>query len=131
MKGDHFCLRKPVAQNGLDVALVGVFEDEGGVRLQAAFHLRQRQRGIRHVMQGADHGGAVEDAVNERQVVDIGGDDSGNAGNHPVWLAGLFQLRAGVIQQGDLFVAVVARGVASGAGTQFKQVLAAWQAAGV
>ena len=39
-----------------------------------ALHLSQRQRGIRHVVQGADHGGAVEDAVHEGQAVDIGGD---------------------------------------------------------
>ena len=41
--------------------------------LQSALHLFQCQRGIRHMVQSADHGGGIEDGRGKWQVVDIRG----------------------------------------------------------
>ena len=89
-------------------------------------HLRQRHWGIGHVVQRADHGGAVEDSHQRRAGGRYPRPRSGSVRMSPSRGAGLFQLGAGIIQQGDLFVAGVARGVAPGARAQFQQVAAGW-----
>ena len=92
--------------------------------LQDAAHLRQGARGIRHVMEGADHGGSVEQAGDKGQAVGVGGDvDVARAA--PQARLGLLELGAGVVEQDDALEALVAGGVAPGAGADLEQQLAA------
>ena len=63
-----------VAQHRLEIALVGVFQDEDAVRREHAAHLRQHGLDLRHVMQHADHRRAVENAGVKRQMISVGGD---------------------------------------------------------
>ena len=67
---------QPVTQDRFKISFVGILQDESGIFLQGALHLLQRQAGIGHVVQGADHGGAIEGSGHERQAVDICGDEA-------------------------------------------------------
>ena len=69
-------LLEQIAQHGLPVALVGEFEDEAGLQRQHAADLGERLGRIRHVVQGADHGRAVEDVVHKGQMINIRGHEA-------------------------------------------------------
>ena len=111
---------QPVAQDGLEIALVGIFQDKDRTRLEYPPHLGQGPGRILHVVQGADHGRAVEQVRHERQPVDIGGHiDVARGVTEP--RPRLLELGARVVQKNDPLVPGVAGRVAPGTGAQFQQ----------
>lgn len=112
------------AQDRLEIAFVGKFEQESPVFRQHTPHLAQGSRRVSHVVEGADHGRAVKKSTDKRQLVDVGCDkDIAVALAQP--FARLEQLRAGIVEQNDSIPVLIARGHPTGTRAKLKQKLAA------
>ena len=80
-------------------------------------HLFQGLRGIRHMMKNTDHRSRIEQAIDERQAINIGRNI--NIFFRPAKsLPGLLQLGVRIIQQDDPLKAGVTRCVPARAGTE-------------
>lgn len=121
-----FLAAQSVAQDGLKILFVGVFQDEVRTGLKDVPHLAQGLGRIRHVVQRADHGRRVEQPVHEWQAIDVSRDE-----NKPVRSAQaclrLLELGARIIQQDDALETGVARRVSPRTGAQFEQQFAAFR----
>jgi len=112
------------AQDRLEIAFIGKFEQESPVFRQHTSHLAQSSRRVSHVVEGADHGRAVEKPADKRQLVDIGcHEDVAVVLAQP--FARLEQLRAGIVEQNDAIPVLIARGHPTSASAKLKQKLAA------
>ena len=65
---------RPVAQHGLGIALVRKFQKEYPLWPEHVANLGQDPGCICHMMQHPDHGGRIEQAFYERQVIGVRGD---------------------------------------------------------
>lgn len=119
-----FLPAQQIAQDGFQVAFVGKLQDENRLLCQHLADLLEGAFAFFEVVDGADHGGSIEDCRSERQVAGVGSHIAIARGiTQP--RARLLQLSARIIEQGDLLKAGVARGVAPGSGAQLQQVAAA------
>ena len=109
-KGTPALPPKPVAQDGLDVQLVGELQNENGIRRERIAHLSQSPGSIGHVVQRPDHCGRIEYPGDEWKAIDIR-----RHINVPVRIAearlGLLQLRARIIHENDALKAGSSEGV--------------------
>jgi hypothetical protein len=108
-----------ITKNGFDIAFIGEFQDKTRARVQDIPYLAQRSRSISHMMQDANHGRGIEQSIHERQPVDVSC-HIGVAIGSPQEFLGLFQLRAGIVQQDYMVKAAVPPGVTSGSGSKFQ-----------
>ena len=106
-----------VTEDRLDIFLVGKLEDEDCPTLQRLAHLVECPAGIRHMMQGADHGGGIEGTAGKGQMVNISSHVAVVGPGAQVVL-GLYELGARIVYQSDLLETGVAEGVASSASAQ-------------
>ncbi len=94
----------PAPRDGLEVALVGVFQHERRAGGQCRPDLAQGGGHIGHVVNDALHHGGVAAAGGQRQVVDVGGDVSElRPGAQP--RLSVAQHRARVVEHDDVLVA--------------------------
>ena len=107
------------AQDRLEIAFVGKFEQKTPVFRQHTPHLTQGSRRVSHVVEGANHGRAVKKPADKRQLVDVGCDeDVAVALAQP--FARLEQLRAGIVEQNDAIPVLIARGHPTSASAKLK-----------
>ena len=58
-------------QNGFQVAFIGVFEDQGRIRLHDALNFGEGGIELTEMMHDADHGRAIEKLVDKWESVDV------------------------------------------------------------
>ncbi len=127
VNGTPLLFAHQIAHNGLEVQLVGKFQDEDPFRAQDILDLRQGLGGIGHVMQGPDHGHSIEQAIDEGKAVGVGGHVNIFLGGTESQL-GLFELGARIVQQDDAVKAEVARRISPGARSQLQEDASSWGA---
>ena len=119
-KGAPALAAQQVAQDGLEVAFVGVLQHVSSPRLEHPLNLLEGGGDALHVMQHPHRHRGVEEGINEWQDIQVGG----NVDIPPISpqsVLGLAQHGFGVVQQDDLLVAIVQVYQAAKAGANLHQ----------
>ena len=108
-----------ITDNGFNIALIGIFQNEGGPGPENFAHLVQGGRSICHMVQGADHRGRIEKAVYEWQTVDKRGNIDETIRSVQLFLC-LLELGAGLIRQDDALKTMVTGRIVARTCAQFE-----------